>query len=135
MEYEKQKRLCANYAQENGGAVSDVVRVSGRKGAVVLSKDGRVIYDPFIVEAIASVVAKEPEKPEQKPAVEPEPEPEPVIEQESGEPAEPVIEQEPEKEEEENPAPEKEPEPEAEAEQKNDGEPEKARGRRPSSQK
>ena len=60
MQYEKQKEACAKYAQKNGGSVADVLRVSGRKGAVVLSKDGRTIYDPFVVEPIADVITAQP---------------------------------------------------------------------------
>lgn len=62
MQYENQKSACADYAQRNGGSVADVLRVSGRKGAVVLSKDGRTIYDPFVIEPIAEVITKEPMK-------------------------------------------------------------------------
>lgn len=60
MQYEKQKEASAKYAQKNGGSVADVLRVSGRKGAVVLSKDGRTIYDPFVVEPIAEVITAQP---------------------------------------------------------------------------
>lgn len=62
MQYEKQKAACADYAQRNGGSVADVLRVSGRKGAVVVSKDGRTIYDPFVIEPIKEVITKEPMK-------------------------------------------------------------------------
>lgn len=61
MDYEKQKSVCAEYAQGNGGSVADVVRISGRKGAVVLSKDGRVLYDPFVLEPVKEVITKEPQ--------------------------------------------------------------------------
>ena len=50
MDYEKQKADCAGYAQNNGGTVADVLRTSGRKGAAVISKDGRILYDPFVME-------------------------------------------------------------------------------------
>lgn len=59
MQYEQQKNACAEYAQRNGGSVADVLRVSGRKGAVVLSKDGRTIYDPFVIEPIQEVIGAE----------------------------------------------------------------------------
>ena len=59
MQYEQQKAACAEYAQQNGGSVADVLRVSGRKGAVVLSKDGRTIYDPFVIEPIKERVQEE----------------------------------------------------------------------------
>lgn len=62
MQYEQQKNACAEYAQRNGGSVADVLRVSGRMGAVVLSKDGRTIYDPFVIEPIKEVVTAEPVK-------------------------------------------------------------------------
>ena len=62
MQYEKQKEACAEYAQRNGGSVADVLRISGRKGAVVLSKDGRTIFDPFVIEPIAGVITAEPMK-------------------------------------------------------------------------
>lgn len=62
MQYEKQKEACAEYAQLNGGSVADVLRVSGRKGAVVISKDGRTIFDPFVIESIAEIITKEPMK-------------------------------------------------------------------------
>jgi hypothetical protein len=62
MQYEQQKAACAEYAQQNGGSVADVLRVSGRKGAVVLSKDGRTIYDPFVIEPIKEVFTAEPMK-------------------------------------------------------------------------
>lgn len=62
MQYENQKSACVDYAQRNGGSVADVLRVSGRKGAVVLSKDGRTIYDPFVIEPIAEVITKDPTK-------------------------------------------------------------------------
>lgn len=60
MKYEDQKVACARYAQKNGGSVADVIRVSGRRGAVVLSMDGRTIYDPFVVEPIAEVITAQP---------------------------------------------------------------------------
>lgn len=69
MQYEKQKSDCAIYAQRNGGSVADVLRTSGRQGAVVISKDGRVLYDPFVIEPIKEVITKEP-KTEMKQAVE-----------------------------------------------------------------
>jgi hypothetical protein len=62
MQYEKQKEACAEYAQRNGGSVADVLRISGRKGAVVLSKDGRTIFDPFVIEPIAEVITAKPMK-------------------------------------------------------------------------
>ena len=62
MQYEQQKATCAEYAQRNGGTVADVLRVSGRTGAVVLSKDGRTIFDPFVIEPIKDVITKEPMK-------------------------------------------------------------------------
>lgn len=62
MQYEQQKTACAEYAQQNGGSVADVLRVSGRKGSVVLSKDGRTIYDPFVIEPIKEVITAEPMK-------------------------------------------------------------------------
>lgn len=68
MQYEKQKEACAKYAQKNGGSVADVLRVSGRKGAVVLSKDGRTIYDPFVIEPIADVITARPMKDMEKAA-------------------------------------------------------------------
>lgn len=55
MEYEKQKKLCDEYAQKNGGAAIDVRRISGRIGSVVVSKDDRIVYDPFIAEPIAAI--------------------------------------------------------------------------------
>lgn len=61
MQYEKQKAACAEYAQRNGGSVADVLRTNGHKGAVVLSKDGRTIYDPFVIEPIAEVIPAEAE--------------------------------------------------------------------------
>ena len=60
MQYERQKEACAEYAQRNGGSVADVLRVSGRKGAVVLSKDGRTIFDPFVIEPIGEIIPNEP---------------------------------------------------------------------------
>lgn len=60
MNYEKQKTVCADYAQENGGTVADVLRTSGRKGAAVISKDGRILYDPFVMEPVREVITKEP---------------------------------------------------------------------------
>lgn len=68
MQYEQQKNACAEYAQRNGGSVADVLRVSGRMGAVVLSKDGRTIYDPFVIEPIKEVITAEPMKEMEKPA-------------------------------------------------------------------
>ena len=62
MQYEKQKAACEEYAQKGNGVVADVLRVSGRKGAVVLSKDGRTIYDPFVMEPIKEVITAEPMK-------------------------------------------------------------------------
>lgn len=62
MQYEQQKAACAEYAQQNGGSVADVLRESGRKGAVVLSKDGRTIFDPFVIEPISEVMTAEPMK-------------------------------------------------------------------------
>jgi hypothetical protein len=62
MQYENQKAACADYAQRNGGSVADVLRISGRKGAVVLSKDGRTIFDPFVIEPIAEVITAKPMK-------------------------------------------------------------------------
>lgn len=60
MQYENQKAACAEYAKRNGGDVADVLRVSGRKDAVVVSKDGRVLYDPFVIEPIREVVTNKP---------------------------------------------------------------------------
>lgn len=60
MDWEKQKAVCAEYAQKNGGSVADVIRTSGRKGAVIISKDGRILYDPFVLEQVKEVIAKEP---------------------------------------------------------------------------
>lgn len=60
MDCEKQKAACAEYAQSNGGSIVEVARTSGRKGAVVLSKDGRVLYDPFVMEPVKEVITKEP---------------------------------------------------------------------------
>lgn len=60
MDYEKQKADCAGYAQNNGGTVADVLRTSGRKGAAVISKDGRILYDPFVLEPVKEVITKEP---------------------------------------------------------------------------
>ena len=60
MQYEKQKAACEEYAQQNGYSVADVIRVSGRKGAVVLSKDGRTIFDPFVIEPISEVITAKP---------------------------------------------------------------------------
>ena len=60
MQYETQKAACEEYAQQNGYSVADVIRVSGRKGAVVLSKDGRTIFDPFVIEPIAEVITAKP---------------------------------------------------------------------------
>lgn len=60
MDYEKQKADCAGYAQNNGGTVADVLRTSGRKGAAVISKDGRILYDPFVMEPVKEVITKEP---------------------------------------------------------------------------
>ena len=62
MQYEQQKASCAEYAQKNGGSVADVLRVNGNKGAVVVSKDGRTIYDPFVIEPIKDVNTAKPEK-------------------------------------------------------------------------
>lgn len=62
MQYEQQKAACAEYAQRNGGSVADVLRESGRKGAVVLSKDGRTVFDPFVIEPISEVMTAEPMK-------------------------------------------------------------------------
>ena len=60
MNYEKQKAECAEYAQKNGGTVADVLRTSERKGAAVISKDGRILYDPFVMEPVREVITKEP---------------------------------------------------------------------------
>lgn len=60
MQYENQKVACADYAQRNGGSVADVLRNSGQKGAVILSKDGRVLYDPFVIDPIKEVITAEP---------------------------------------------------------------------------
>ena len=60
MNYEKQKAECAEYAQKNGGTVADVLRTSDRKGAAVISKDGRILYDPFVMEPVKEVITKEP---------------------------------------------------------------------------
>lgn len=60
MDYEKQKAECAEYAQKNGGTVADVLRTSERKGAAVISKDGRILYDPFVMEPVKEVITKEP---------------------------------------------------------------------------
>lgn len=62
MQYEKQKEACVEYAQHNGGSVADVLRVNGNKGAVVLSKDGRTIFDPFVIEPISEVITAKPMK-------------------------------------------------------------------------
>lgn len=62
MQYENQKAACAEYAQRNGGSVADVLRTSGRKGAVVLSKDGRTIFDPFVIEPIQEIITEDPIK-------------------------------------------------------------------------
>lgn len=62
MQYENQKAACADYAQRNGGSVADVLRSSGQKGAVILSKDGRVLYDPFVIDPIKEVITAEPMK-------------------------------------------------------------------------
>lgn len=62
MQYENQKAACADYAQRNGGSVADVLRNSGQKGAVILSKDGRVLYDPFVIDPIKEVITAEPMK-------------------------------------------------------------------------
>lgn len=62
MQYEQQKAACAEYAQQNGGSVADVLRVNGNKGAVVLSKDGRTVFDPFVIEPIKEVFTAEPMK-------------------------------------------------------------------------
>lgn len=77
MQYENQKAACDEYAQHNGGIVADVLRVSGRKGAVVLSKDGRTIYDPFVIEAIKEVITEKPVKEEVKTEVKAEDKPAP----------------------------------------------------------
>lgn len=63
MNYENQKAACEDYAKRNGGTVADVLRISNRKGAAVLSKDGRILYDPFVTEPVkeAIVVDAEPE--------------------------------------------------------------------------
>ena len=62
MQYENQKAACADYAKRNGGTVANVLRISNRKGAAVLSKDGRILYDPFVIEPIAEVITAEPMK-------------------------------------------------------------------------
>ena len=62
MQYENQKAACADYAQRNGGSVADVLRNSGQKGAIILSKDGRVLYDPFVIDPIKEVITAEPMK-------------------------------------------------------------------------
>ena len=62
MQYEKQKAACAEYAQQNGGSVADVLRINGNRGAVVQSKDGRTIFDPFVIEPIKEVMTAEPMK-------------------------------------------------------------------------
>ena len=62
MQYENQKAACADYAQRNGGSVADVLRNSGQKGSVILSKDGRVLYDPFVIDPIKEVITAEPMK-------------------------------------------------------------------------
>ena len=62
MQYEQQKAACAEYAHQNGGSVADVLRVNGNKGAVVVSKDGRTIFDPFVIEPIKDVFTAEPMK-------------------------------------------------------------------------
>lgn len=67
MKYEQQKEACAKYAQQEGQTVADVIRVSGNKGAVVLSKDGRTIFDPFVIDAIKEVILE----PKVEPLVEP----------------------------------------------------------------
>lgn len=66
MQYENQKAACADYAQRNGGSVADVLRVNGNKGAVVLSKDGRTIFDPFVIEPIEEVITAKPAREMQK---------------------------------------------------------------------
>lgn len=62
MQYEQQKAACTEYAQQNGGSVADVLRINGNRGSVVLSKDGRTIYDPFVIEPIKEVITAEPMK-------------------------------------------------------------------------
>ena len=71
MKYEQQKEACEKYAQQEGRTVADVIRVSGNRGAVVLSKDGRTIFDPFVIDAIKEVVVE----PKVEPIVEPRQEP------------------------------------------------------------
>lgn len=60
MNYENQKAACEDYAKRNGGTVADVLRTSERKGAAVISKDGRILYDPFVMEPVKEVITKEP---------------------------------------------------------------------------
>ena len=89
MQYENQKAACADYAQRNGGSVADVLRNSGQKGAVILSKDGRVLYDPFVIDPIKEVITAEPMK-EMEKAVEQRVEGEVKIEPEAPAQAEPA---------------------------------------------
>lgn len=70
MNYEKQKAACASYAQRNGGSVADVLRTSGRRGAVVVSKDGRPVFDPFVIEPIAELLTGTPEVKNPDPVIE-----------------------------------------------------------------
>ena len=89
MQYENQKAACADYAQRNGGSVADVLRNSGQKGAVILSKDGRVLYDPFVIDPIKEVITAEPMK-EMEKAIEQRVEGEVKIESEAPAQAEPA---------------------------------------------
>lgn len=89
MQYENQKAACADYAQRNGGSVADVLRNSGQKGAVILSKDGRVLYDPFVIDPIKEVITAEPMK-EMEKAVEQRAEGEVKVEFEAPAQAEPT---------------------------------------------
>ena len=89
MQYENQKAACADYAQRNGGSVADVLRNSGQKGSVILSKDGRVIYDPFVIDPIKEVITAEPMK-EMEKAVEQRVEGEVKVESEAPAQAEPA---------------------------------------------
>ena len=89
MQYENQKAACADYAQRNGGSVADVLRNSGQKGAVILSKDGRVLYDPFVIDPIKEVITAESMK-EMEKAVEQRVEGEVKVESEAPAQAEPA---------------------------------------------
>ena len=68
MNYENQKSACEDYAKRNGGSVADVLRVSGRKGAAVLSKDGRILYDPFVTEPVKEAIVADAKPKDIEPA-------------------------------------------------------------------